>query len=170
MKRHPIVTLIILIAMISCLEARRLKPVNSTPRNLVNNPELKMVTEYSAGSYGQNYYRKNSRHRMKLNNGAKLVLKDIDANVKVIAWEKEYAEIEIMKISPKSVYELENKEIMIQNNANLQISTCCNSTDNCTMIDVLVKLPMNTKISKIENHQGSLSLKGITNSEIFYSR
>ena len=170
MKRHLIVTLIILIAMIICLDARRLKPVISTSRNLVDNPELKMVTENSAGSYGQNYYRKNSRHRMKLNNGAKLVLKDIDANVKVVTWKKEYAEVEIMKISPKSVYELENKEVMIQNNANLQIGTCCNSTDNSTMIDVLVKLPVNTEIGNIENHQGNLSLKGITNSEIFYSR
>ncbi|MCF7913256.1 MAG: hypothetical protein K9M99_12065 [Candidatus Cloacimonetes bacterium] len=157
--KKMIITLVLLSALAAGLQAKILETDTPAFLNQYNKQELYATDNQAAMDYGQNYYRKNSCHQFNIAAGSSLNLDKVNANVKVITWDKNYAEIEIMKTSTLSANDLENMEVLISNNGNLTVSTCCSSPDNCTIINLKIKLPAGVALGEVKKLQGNLSLK-----------
>jgi len=159
MKKRLFIALIIMSIGAAGLQANILPVINSASRNLSYEKSVYDTENSVNQNYGQSYYRKNSSHQFDITPGSSLNLDNINADVKIITWDKNYAEIEIMKVSTLSEADLNDREVLINNDGNLTISTCCSNPDNCTIIDLKIKLPQGVNLGNIRNHQGNLSLK-----------
>ncbi len=167
MKMYLIITLLLITAITQGLQARIIPLPDKTSENQVFE-KTGIPNFQSTSCYGQNYYRKNSRHQYNMTKGSVLNLDNVDADVKIITWNRDYAEVEILKISPLSIYDLENKEVMISNDGDLTIRTCCSSPENCTMINLKIKLPVDMTLGEITSHEGNLCLKNMNNRKILF--
>jgi hypothetical protein len=164
MNKKLIITLILITALAVGLQAKIVE--TNTPASLSQiNEQCNYATDNQATmDYGQNYYRKNSSHQFNMAKGSTLNLDRVKADVKVVSWDRDYAEIEIMKVSTQSASDLNNREVMINNDGNLTVSTCCSCPENQTMINLKIKLPAGVALGDINEHQGNLSLKKFDNS------
>ncbi len=163
MKIYLIITVLLISLMATGLQARIINLPCKTSASPVFETVGSSKDQQLNSCYGQNYYRKNSRHKYNMTKGSSLYLDNVDADVKIITWEKDYVEIEIMKVSPLSEYDLENKEVMINNDGNLTIRTCCSDPENCTVINLKIKLPADMSLGDITSHMGNLCLKDMNN-------
>jgi hypothetical protein len=155
MKRNLIFGFIIVLLVSRSLEAK----IVEVPRNNMEFIVNQSSAQAGGGSYGQSYYRKNTRHEFPIENGSVLNLKDVEADVKIIYWNKDYAEIEIIKLSSNSISELDDKEVFIKMDNNLTLSTCTVSPDNKVLIDIRIKLPREVSMGSIINHKGALRMQ-----------
>lgn len=159
MKKRLIIAVIIITIGAAGLQANILPAINSASRNLSYENSVYDIDNSVSHNYGQSYYRKNSSHQFNITPGSSLNLDNVNADVKIITWDKNYAEIVIMKVSTLSEADLNDREVLIDNDGNLTISTCCCNPDNCTIIDLIIKLPQGVNLGNVRNHQGNLSLK-----------
>ena len=164
MKKRLVITLIIMTIGVTGLQANILPYINSASHNIVNEFNIDSVDNSANTNYGQSYYRKNSSHRFDIAPDSSLNLDNLNADVKVITWDKKFAEIEIMKVSTLSDADLKDREVLINNDGNLTVSTCCCNPENCTTMKLVVKLPQGVTLGNIKNHQGNLSLKKLEHS------
>ena len=166
MNKKLIITLILITALAAGLQAK-IAEIN-TPASLSQiNEQCNYATDKpTTMNFSQNYYRKNSCHQFNIAKGSTLNLDHVEADVKVVTWDRDYAEIEIMKISSQSTNDLENREVMINNDGNLTVSTCCSCSDNCTLINLKIKLPAGVALGDITDLDGNLNLKKFDNSEL----
>ena len=159
MNKKLIITLILITALAVGLQAKILETNTLTSQSQIKGQCKYNTDNQTTMDYGQIYYRKNSCHQFNMAKGSTLNLDRVKADVKVVTWDRDYAEIEIMKVSTHSVQDLENREVMINNNGNLTVRTCCSCPDNCTLINLKIKLPAGVALGDITDLDGSLSLK-----------
>lgn len=154
-----IVSLIIL-AVAVWAAAKIMPGISSEDPQIIN--FKKIETEQNRGistHYGQRYFRCNSSHRLSLKSGSQIALKNLDADVKLISWNKDYAEIDILKISTNSSHDLKCKEVMFENCDVFTISTCCNNPQSSTMIQLVIKLPQGIQLDNNPQVIGNIDLR-----------
>lgn len=109
--------------------------------------------------YGNTYYYQKSVHRFALQPGSHFNLNDLDADIKLITWEKDYAELEVYKTSCNCPEELDNKEIVCYLENGLTISSCCNCPENSTIISLKLKIPHGVNLGRVSGKVGKIHQK-----------
>ncbi|MCF7919667.1 MAG: hypothetical protein K9N06_07115 [Candidatus Cloacimonetes bacterium] len=155
-----IICLVALTALLTVLSARNL-PVPENTGNLTPSIREKSNVPSAEASYGKQYFRSNSRHRFQAAPQALINLDNLSADVKVIPWDKDYAEIEIMKISGTSREELDNCEVWLDNAKNITLGTTFSDPLSDVLVNITLKVPRSIELGAINNHRGELNIKNI---------
>lgn len=134
-----IITLILVTALISSLSSRPLMEADNITGSM--HPSFLNSSTGTNTDFGTKYYRSNSIHRFKVKPGANLSLKNLDANVKIVPWDKDFGELEIMKISSESELELEKVMVWVDNDKDITVGTCCSEPAPNAMVSVILKVP-----------------------------
>jgi len=165
-----IISLILITVLFVAMSARNLQTQDCDIAQLAFNEQDVSQWSPSNSNYGTTYYRSNSTYRFDAEPNAQLNLKDLKADVKVVSWDKDYAEIEILKLSTVSQAELDNCEVWLDNNQDITLSTCFRDNQSAAMISIVLKLPRAIEFGYIYNHEGELIIKSSDQVHIYTRR
>jgi hypothetical protein len=154
------ICLVILTASLTALSARNLQLPENTGKLPVTYNQDNVSTPGNA-DYGVKYFRSNSHYRFQVDPLAQLRLDNVKADLKVISWDKEYAEIEIMKVSNISQADLDNCDVWIDNNTDITLGTSFDDPASEVMVNIVVKLPQSIEPGTLYDHRSELKIKNI---------
>lgn len=142
-----IITLIFVAAVFSNLASRPIQEAVITS-DAAENPYLKMQSGATA-SFGTSYYRSNSIQRFELLRSSELNIENLDANIKIIPWNRDYGELEVMKVS-ESPEELEKVIVWLDVSNGISLGTCCSEAHADALVSVILKLPQDVYAQVME--------------------
>ena len=128
-------------------------------KDVINQINDKTTEKNISAQESETYAVEKFNETVKIEPGSLINIENINGNIRITRWDKEFVEISAIMTSRRGKSSLQYIDILINNKKDLNIETRYNSKNLSASVDYVIKIPQNILIGKINTEKGKVSIK-----------